>query len=327
MKHRLTASLSLLALLLSPVTQASFADVASTHPNAAAVAHVKSAGIVQGYPDGSFKPSNTINRAEFTKIIIAAEFSAAEINRCFLTTLNFVDVPRDAWFAPYVCVAVANNIIAGYPDGTFQPTWNIKTTEAAKILVQTFGYETTPQDIWYEPFILALTQRGAIPDSVQSLTHDLTRGEMAEMIYRLQQGIASKTNKSFVELTGKAPRGNNPSPASPPAPIEPVITPRKTVFADGTYTAEGSYTSPGGRDTISVTLVVKSDLVTQVTVNAVEASSHSMKHIRDFNGGIGQFVIGQNLEGLASPARVAGSSLTGKGFNQALSRIQTDARN
>jgi hypothetical protein len=38
------------------------------------VEYLKENGVVQGYDDGSFKPENLINRAEFTKIIVGARF-------------------------------------------------------------------------------------------------------------------------------------------------------------------------------------------------------------------------------------------------------------
>jgi hypothetical protein len=59
-----------------------FSDVSSGHVNYDAIKYVQDNGIVSGYQDGTFKPDKTINRAEFTKIIVAARFPTAAIDSC-----------------------------------------------------------------------------------------------------------------------------------------------------------------------------------------------------------------------------------------------------
>ena len=49
-----------------------FQDIPTSHPNFAAITYVKDQGIVNGYPDNTYRPANLINRAEFTKIVIGA---------------------------------------------------------------------------------------------------------------------------------------------------------------------------------------------------------------------------------------------------------------
>ena len=72
-----------------------------------AIQYLLDHSIASGYPDGSFKPERTINRAEFTKIIVGAVHDAAEINACpLLSSVSpFPDVSADDWFMPYTCTA------------------------------------------------------------------------------------------------------------------------------------------------------------------------------------------------------------------------------
>ncbi|MEK7563157.1 MAG: S-layer homology domain-containing protein, partial [Patescibacteria group bacterium] len=75
-------TLSRTALLLAPLllplqALAAFSDVSSTHPNAEAIAYVKAEGIVSGYPDGTYRPNQTINRAEFVKFVTGTQFNDA----------------------------------------------------------------------------------------------------------------------------------------------------------------------------------------------------------------------------------------------------------
>lgn len=185
-----------LSLLFVPLAQADFVDVNHSHPYGDAIDYVKAQGIVKGYADGTYKPDKTINRAEFTKIIIEATFPGeAAGEKCFS------DVQTE-WFAAYICLAQNKGIIGGYADGTFKPGQNISFVEAAKIIVGAFGYPTDSDDVWYKPFALSLEGKMAIPNSIASFEHQITRGEMAEIIYRLKSNVTSKASRSYNELAG-----------------------------------------------------------------------------------------------------------------------------
>lgn len=197
--------LSLFSLLLFPtITLAQFSDVSSNHTNKDAITYVQQQNIVNGYPDGTFKPNWSINRAEFTKIIISSQFNSSTISECNTTQLGFSDVPNDAWFTPFVCVAKAQGIIGGYPDGTFKPSNNIALSEASKIITKTFGYQTNSKsNVWYEPFIQKLGELNAIPTDITDPSTQITRGQMAEMIYRIKTQITNKPSHSYASLTGQ----------------------------------------------------------------------------------------------------------------------------
>ncbi len=188
----LTVTQSVFAISAVPV----FDDIDFDHENYQAIEYVKNLGMVEGYSDQTYKPFKTINRAEFTKIIMGAQFSASEISNCNVEKYGFSDVEKNAWFAPYICIAKVKDIIGGYPDGTFKPAKEIQFTEASKIISQTFGYQTQATNLWYEPFISALESRGAIPNSINELTHKITRGEMAEIIFRLKKNNSLKPEKN-----------------------------------------------------------------------------------------------------------------------------------
>ena len=174
---------------------AGFTDVPSTHPNAEAINYVHEQAIVEGYPDGTFHPDSPINRAEFTKIIVEAYYQGqAKGSDCF------PDVGTD-WFAKYVCLGKSLNIIAGYPDGNFYPANDINFVEVAKILANAKGSTVIPDPlIWYKPYVDILTEAKAIPTSIGSLNQKVTRGEMAEMIYRLRAELSNQPSKTYQEL-------------------------------------------------------------------------------------------------------------------------------
>ncbi len=186
MKNYLFASI-LLTLGLTAVAGAQFADVAPSHPHASAITYVQDQGIVSGYGDGSFRPDNAINRAEFTKIMIESAFSDAAIARCGVGGIGLSDVQASDWFAPYVCVAKQNGVVGGYPDGTFKGGNNVNYAEAAKIVAETFDVGGgTAGNQWYDVYVSALAAASATPRTGIAPTAQVTRGEVAEMIYQVK---------------------------------------------------------------------------------------------------------------------------------------------
>lgn len=186
-----------------------FSDVSSGNRNAEAVQYVKAKGFVNGYADGTFKPMATINRAEFAKIVAEAVYSDEDIKNCVAQNVQadwsyvfLKDVPKDAWYAPYVCVARVKGLVGGYADGTYHPSQNISLVEAAKILTNAFHYQTTPDSqTWYKPFVEKLGEERAIPATILDFDKQITRGDMAEMIWRIDDKIKTKEAVTYNDLT------------------------------------------------------------------------------------------------------------------------------
>jgi hypothetical protein len=198
-----TGAFGLLFLSMFGLAQADFRDVDSQHFYYDAINYVQQNNIVSGYADGTFKPDAKINRAEFVKILIAANYSDSIISDCLGTQAKvFSDVTRDQWFSQYVCVAKKNNIIGGYPDGSFKPAQDISFAEAAKILAVSYQLPTSLDFVWYKPYIDSLADKKAIPGTILSTDYKVTRAEMAEMIYRLKTNLISKFSLTYDEIAG-----------------------------------------------------------------------------------------------------------------------------
>lgn len=191
-----------------------FTDVHDGDAYYDAISYLKTEGIVSGYQDGSFKPFQTINRAEFTKIIVGASgYNSAQDPSGFdiysLSGIDFKDVKSGEWYIPYLRKAVESEIIAGYPDGTYKPAQEINFVEAAKIIVVADGGDFAgagyaPED-WFHKYVAVLEQNNAIPTSINTFDQKITRGEMAEMIYRLKTKNTNKPSMTYDLLA--APKG------------------------------------------------------------------------------------------------------------------------
>ncbi|MFK3678545.1 hypothetical protein ACI2IP_12505 [Microbacterium sp. NPDC090218] len=95
-------------------------------------------------------------------------------------------------------------------------------------------------------------------------------------------------------------------------------------YADGTYTAEGSYQTPETVEQISVTLTLADGVVTDVEVTGDPQAPETEQYQGQFIAGIADEVEGVALDEL-NVSRVAGSSLTSGGFNDAVASIKEQA--
>lgn len=182
-----------------------FSDVLFTHPNAAAISYARYIGLVQGYPDGTFRPDVPMNRAEFAKIIVSYEYGDEAVKFC-PQDARFVDVPEGEWFFLPICGARLAGFVGGHPDGTFRPADNVNVAEAAKILSVLFRkYESDDDfvmrdgDPWFAPYVRYLSDRGMVPTSIHSVDQPLTRGEFVE-IFRRWNGVSYRPSMTYEEL-------------------------------------------------------------------------------------------------------------------------------
>ena len=96
-------------------------------------------------------------------------------------------------------------------------------------------------------------------------------------------------------------------------------------FKDGTYSAVGSYISPAGAEQIGVNLTVKGNVVTTVAVQPMATRPMSLRFQTAVKDNVSQYVVGKKLSEIQLD-KVAGSSLTPKGFNDALIKIKSQAK-
>lgn len=163
-------------------------------------------GIFNGYSDDSFRPEQSINRAEALKVIFEA-FGVNVYDR-HAYYANFKDVQNYSWYKDYVATAYHWGIANGYSDGTFRPAQAVSRVAALKMLLDTAkefdglrlnsqrsnkysrynGYRDTQNSAdtrWYQQYVdysyeneLSSDEDYFYPD------YAMTRGELAYMLYR-----------------------------------------------------------------------------------------------------------------------------------------------
>ena len=171
-----------------------FSDLATDHKNVIAILYLKANGMIDGYSDSTFKPDNTVTRAELMKIIVAGKGQTPDVS----TYSNCFKDVKDEWFAPYVCYAKEQKWTDGYTDGKFRSSQVVSKVEAIKILLSSQGI-TIPADIsekpfddvevgaWYTPFITQAKLMGILEEigDVLNGNDGMTRAGICENLYRL----------------------------------------------------------------------------------------------------------------------------------------------
>lgn len=98
----------------------------------------------------------------------------------------------------------------------------------------------------------------------------------------------------------------------------------ESAYKDGTYAADGVYRSPAGAEEIHVTVTLKDDIVTAAQVTGTASHPKSVKMQEAFIAGFGAQVVGKSIDELSLDV-INGSSLTPKGFMDAVAKIKVEA--
>jgi hypothetical protein len=217
MRHSLRLGIAASSMLVMSVTafaqdttfsQKPFTDVPKSSAGYEGIEYLRTHNVIKGYADGTYKPDTRINRAEFVMLVTNPFIlDTNDMNECLKTnvpenvqTVFFPDVDKSVWYASPVCFAKMSRIVDGYPDGTFRPGESINFVEAAKIISNVFSIQVKNEEnteFWYRPYVQSLSDLHAIPTSIKRFDQILTRGEMAEILYRLK---ADKMDKASATM-------------------------------------------------------------------------------------------------------------------------------
>lgn len=128
---RIIGLMMVIATLVSVLTigasaASKFTDV-DGHWGQSYVDYYTEKGVVNGYPDGTFRPDDKITRAEAAQVLLNYfKFTGKGA--------GFSDVPATAWYYNAVLAAQQNGAFQGYEDGTFKPANNITREEVIVML-------------------------------------------------------------------------------------------------------------------------------------------------------------------------------------------------
>jgi hypothetical protein len=147
-----------------------------------------SLNLINGYPDGSFRPNQEISRAEAASILVS-QLKLPSVDA------QFPDVSKTYWANKVIGAAAKAGFFSGYPSGKFLPENSLTRAEAASILVRAYnltGKSTTKfSDVkgnWASSDIGVLLANNitvGYPDNTFKPNKGVTRAEFVSMLVRV----------------------------------------------------------------------------------------------------------------------------------------------
>lgn len=187
-------------------------------------------GIVEGYPDGTFKPQQTVNRAELLTILLRNSIRAEETQtqrrrRCF------ADVAQRAWYFDVVCGAKERGIVTGEKGNYFHPERTVNYAEALKITMKALDVPvdaSTSGEAWYETYVASAHEHGIVSRHAFLPWQNVTRERMADIVkraldYKEHPGRSSDNARLSRGCTASAP-SNPPSSVTARGVARDIIT-------------------------------------------------------------------------------------------------------
>ncbi len=105
------------------------------------------AGIVKGYSDGTYKPTDPVTRDQMAVYISRALAGGDAQVPSGPATATFSDVPTDYWAFKYVEYAVSKAVVKGYSDGTYKPADQVTRDQMAVFIARAIATPTDGADL------------------------------------------------------------------------------------------------------------------------------------------------------------------------------------
>ncbi len=177
-----------------------------------AVSVMNGIGAINGYADGTFKPTATITREEAAKMICYSVLGPTVAAKLSVSATGFTDVAADRWSSPFVGYCVSQGIINGMGDGTFAPTANVTGYQLAKMMLAAAGYGKANEFTgasWELNVAVAANKNGIFTGAkAADFSAAATREEAALYVFnaltKVPQVTYSKLTESYTKATNAA---------------------------------------------------------------------------------------------------------------------------
>lgn len=184
-----------LALILVVATLFSFAAMTSAkeYKDADKISYdeavdvLSAIGILNGYDDGTFKPTDSIAREEMAKMIGVLSNAGDDVSDLYASACTFADT-KDRWSASYVAYCAQLGIVAGRNASTFDPRGRVTGIETAKMLLCVLGFDAATQGYvgsnWKTNVLRDAKNFGLLDNFASDYDPDkaITREEAAQMM-------------------------------------------------------------------------------------------------------------------------------------------------
>lgn len=200
-RGRLPLAAAVAALVLLGATLPPLADLRG-HWSEAPVTALALRGLVEGFPDGTFRPADPLSRAQVAKLLALATGQEEDARRAETGASSFTDM-RGHWALGYVEVLAELGLMKGYPDGTFRPEGQVSRVELILLAARAAGIppsanrsalvgfaDAADVPAWAAAEVTAAAEAGLLrdvfPDGTLGPRRPASRAEAAALIARVE---------------------------------------------------------------------------------------------------------------------------------------------
>ena len=183
------AAIMLIGMMVVSASAASYNNLTDKDEivNKDAVSMLVSLGIIEGKPDGSYGPTENVDRAQMAKMLSVIMNKGVD-NSALYQSVNsgLVDVNTN-WAKGHINYCYTTGIIAGRGNGKFDPSATVTALEAAKMLLVAVGYDPAIEGFegadWAINVSVRADEQGIFEGFTKDLSAPLNRDDAALLIY------------------------------------------------------------------------------------------------------------------------------------------------
>ena len=185
----LLAVVMVIGMMVVGASAASYTDFSDKGEivNKDAVSMLTTLGIIEGKPDGSYAPTEGVDRAQMAKMISVIMNQGTDNSALYENSPTGLTDIASNWAKGHINYCYTTGIIAGRGNGTFDPSAGVTAVEAAKMLLVAAGYDPKTEGLEGSDWAIntnALASRlGIFRSFTKDVTQPLNRDDAALLIY------------------------------------------------------------------------------------------------------------------------------------------------
>ena len=183
------AAIMLIGMMVVSASAASYNDLTDKDQivNKDAVSMLVSLGIIEGKPDGSYGPTENVDRAQMAKMLSVIMNKGVDNSALYQSVNSGLTDITSNWAKGHINYCYTTGIIAGRGNGTFDPSATVTALEAAKMLLVAVGYDPKIEGFegadWAINVSVRADEQGIFEGFTKDLSAPLNRDDAALLIY------------------------------------------------------------------------------------------------------------------------------------------------
>ena len=183
------AAIMLIGMMVVSACAVSYNDLTDKDQivNKDAVSMLVSLGIIEGKPDGSYAPTENVDRAQMAKMLSVIMNKGVDNSALYQSVNSGLTDITSNWAKGHINYCYTTGIIAGRGNGTFDPSATVTALEAAKMLLVAVGYDPKIEGLegadWAINVSVRADEQGIFEGFTKDLSAPLNRDDAALLIY------------------------------------------------------------------------------------------------------------------------------------------------